>query len=248
MYLHILLSGLIGGLINLDTYSIAQTMISRPLVSSPLLGLILGSLSGFPQEGLQLGAIVGVILELLWLNTFQVGTTIPPNATISSITTTSLVCIGLVGQQVNPLERVTFLSVSICFGFIIGILAKWVDYFLYKKINITLLHKLENFIQADKLEKIEHITWISLGISLSVNFLILIGAIAVGLFLAKAMTGLLATKFDLTIILPLFLLWGCGIAISVFGMRKNIIYFIFSFLLTTMLILMKKVSSCYSLF
>lgn len=237
MYLHILFAGLIGGLINLDTYSGTQTMVSRPLVISPVLGLILGSLNGFPQEGLQLGTIVGVILELLWLNTFQVGTAMPPNATVSSVTATSLVCIGLVGQQVNSLERVNFISISICFGFIIGILAKWVDYFLYKKVNISLLHKLENFIQAGKLEWIEQIIWLSLGISFLVNFLILIGTIGVGLFLVKALTDLLATKFDLTIILPLLLLCGCGVVISVFGVRKNIIYFILSFLLTTMLII-----------
>jgi len=240
MYLHILLSGLIGGLINLDTYSIAQTMISRPLVTSPLLGLIQGTLTGCPQEGLQLGTIVGVILELLWLNTFQLGTAIPPNATISGITTTSIVCIGIIGQPVNPLEKITFLTLSICFGFIIGGLTKWVDVFLYKKVNIILLHKLENFIKAGKLERIKQIIWISIGISFLVNSLILVGAIGLGLLIVKGLIYLLATKFDLTIILPLLLLFGCGVTISVFGVRKNIIYFVASFVITTILIIIMK--------
>jgi len=240
MYLHILLSGVIGGLINLDTYSVGQTMISRPLVSAPLLGLIQGTLAGYPQEGLQLGTIVGVILELVWLNTFQLGTSLPPNVTISGITTTSIVCIGIIGQPFHPVEKITFLTLSICFGFIIGILAKWVDIFLYKKVNIILLHKLENSIKLGKLERIKQIIWISIGISFLVNFLILVGTIGVGLLIVKALIGLFATKFDLTIILPLLLLFGCGVTISVFGVRKNIIYFVISFLLTTIWIIKEQ--------
>ncbi|MEW6095664.1 MAG: PTS sugar transporter subunit IIC [bacterium] len=243
MYLQILLSGLVGGLINLDTYCVAQTMISRPLVSSPLLGLMLGILNGFPQEGLQLGAVIGVILELIWMNTFQVGTVLPPNATISSITTTSLVYMGIIGQQLNPLEKLTFLILSICFGFIIGLLTKWVDFFIYKKVNIALLHKLEDFIKAGKLQKIELINWISIGISLIINFLILIVVMILGLFMVKSTMSFLANKFDLTIILLLLLLFGCGVTIGVFGVRKNIIYFGVSFLLTTILIMIIYVHS-----
>jgi mannose/fructose/N-acetylgalactosamine-specific phosphotransferase system component IIC len=239
MYLHILLSALIGGLVNLDTYYIAQTMISRPLVISPILGLILGSISGFPQQGLQLGAVVGVILELIWMNTFQVGTAIPPNATISSIITTSLVCMSIIAQPLNSLEKLTFLILSICFGFIVGILSKWVEVFLYKNVNIALLHKLEDYVNAGKLQKIVLINWISIGIYFIITFLVLIVAITIGLFIVNSISCLLATKFDLIIILPLLLLFGCGITISVFGVRKNIIYFIAGFLLTTTLIFMK---------
>jgi len=237
MYFQIFLSGLVGGLINLDTYCVVQIMISRPLVSSPLLGVILGTLNGSPQEGLQLGAVVGVVLELLWMNTFQIGTTLPPNATISSITTTSLVCIGIIGQQLNSLGKVTVLVLSICFGFIIGLLTKWVDFFLYKKVNIALLHKLEDCIKAGKLQKIELINWTSIGICFIVNFLILIGSMIIGLFMVKSIMYFLAPKFDLTIILPLLLLFGCGVTISVFGVRKNLAYFIVSFLLTTILMM-----------
>lgn len=235
MCFYVLVSGLIGGLINLDTYCIAQTMISRPLVSSPILGLILGSLLDFPQEGLQLGTIVGVILELLWLNTYQVGVVIPPNATISSITTTSVACLGIISQPFNPLEKTTFLILSICFGFIIGLLTKWVDVFLYKKVNITLLHKLENSILADKLEKIKQTILASIGISFMSSFLIITVTVTVGLLIINPVKDFLVTKFDLTIMLSLLLLCGCGVTISVFGVRKNIIYFIVSFLITTIL-------------
>ncbi|MEW6608258.1 MAG: PTS sugar transporter subunit IIC [bacterium] len=239
MYVQILLAGLIGGLINLDTYCIAQTMISRPLVVSPFLGLILGSLQGSPQEGLYLGAIIGVILELVWINTFQVGTIIPPNATISSITITSLVCIGSINLPLNLLEKVSFLILSMCFGIIVGFFSRWIDFFLFEKVNITLLHKLEADIKIGNLQMIERINWISIGMSFIIHSLILIGTISVGLFAVKIITNLLATKFDLTIILPLLLLFGCGVTISVLGVRKYLIYFVVGFILTSIVIFIK---------
>ncbi|MFH1563758.1 MAG: PTS sugar transporter subunit IIC [Nitrospirota bacterium] len=239
MYFQILLSALIGSLVNLDTF-VAQTMVSRPLCICPILGLILGTLNGSAQQGLQLGAIAGVILELLWMNTFLLGVYVPPNATISSITAVSLMCIGIIGQPVAPSERLTFLILTICFAFIIGKSAKWIDFLLYKKVNTALLHKLEDAIKADKGQRIAWINWMSIGICFGVYFLLLAGIIPVGLFTVKLATGFLATtKFDLTIILPLLLLFGCGITISIFGIRKYFVYFVAGFLLTTILIMMK---------
>ncbi|MDI6736740.1 MAG: PTS sugar transporter subunit IIC [bacterium] len=236
MYFQILLSALIGGLVNLDTFHIAQTMVSRPLCICPLLGLILGTLNGSSQEGLHLGAIAGVILELLWMNTFMLGVYVPSNATISSITAISLLCIGLIGSPFEHSERLTFLILTICFAFIIGKSAKWVDFFLYKKINTALLYKLEDSIKA-KEQRIGWINWTSIGICFGVYFLLLIGIITVGLSMVKAGTCFLATKFDLTVFLPLLLLLGCGITISIFGIRKYFFYFIAGFLLTTILIM-----------
>lgn len=249
MYFQILLSALIGSLVNLDTFYVAQTMISRPLCICPLLGLILGTLNGSPQEGLHLGAIVGVILELLWMDAFLLGSYVPPNATISSITAVSLVCIGIIGSPLEPLERLTFLILTICFAFIVGKSAKWMDFFLYKKVNTALLHKLENSIRAGKGQRIAWINWTSIGICFGVYFGLLTGIITAGLFMVKeaclvAGTYFLAetrqaSKFDLTIFLPLLLLFGCGITISIFGIRKYFFYFIAGFLLTTILIIMK---------
>ncbi len=237
MYFQVLLCALIGSLVNLDTFHIAQTMIARPLCICPLLGLLLGTLNGSSQEGLHLGTIAGVILELLWMNTFLLGVYVPPNATISSITAVSLVCIGLIGSPFNHSERLTFLILTISFAFIIGKSAKWIDFFLYKKINTALLHKLEDSIKAGKGQEIGWINWTSIGICFGVYFLLLTGIIPVGLFMVKTGTCFLATKFDLTIILPLLLLLGCGITISIFGIRKYFFYFVAGFLLTTILII-----------
>ena len=57
--------GLIGGVVGIDATSFAQTMVSRPLIASTLVGLLLGR----PEEG----AMLGSILELFALVILPVG-------------------------------------------------------------------------------------------------------------------------------------------------------------------------------
>jgi mannose/fructose/N-acetylgalactosamine-specific phosphotransferase system component IIC len=61
----VILVVLLGGLLSLDAVSVAQTMVSRPIVASTLVGLLLGSVDG--------GLAVGALLELLALETMPFG-------------------------------------------------------------------------------------------------------------------------------------------------------------------------------
>ena len=62
---NILLASLWGGLVAMDTTAAFQIMISRPLIASSVVGLLLGDFS--------LGFGIGLFLELLWLNELPVG-------------------------------------------------------------------------------------------------------------------------------------------------------------------------------
>ncbi len=59
MWLNILALSIWGGIVSLDTTAAFQVMISRPLVSCSVVGLLLGN---FP-----LGFTIGILLELIWL-------------------------------------------------------------------------------------------------------------------------------------------------------------------------------------
>ncbi|MBN2001201.1 PTS sugar transporter subunit IIC [candidate division KSB1 bacterium] len=59
MWLKFLALSMWGGIVSLDTTAAMQMMISRPLVSCSVVGLLLGN---FP-----LGFSVGILLELIWL-------------------------------------------------------------------------------------------------------------------------------------------------------------------------------------
>lgn len=60
---------LLGAVLWLDRVYLLQTLISRPIVMAPLLGIVAGNLP--------LGFLIGAALELIWLNAPPVGTFLP---------------------------------------------------------------------------------------------------------------------------------------------------------------------------
>lgn len=82
MPLELIVIALFGGLISLDRTAAFQLMVSRPIVAAPLVGIILGD----PLTGLKLG----LLLELLWIGYLPVGSSVPPDETLVSITATAV--------------------------------------------------------------------------------------------------------------------------------------------------------------
>lgn len=65
-----------GGILCLDRVLI-QALLSRPVVSAPIIGLLLGD----PFTGL----IAGALIELFWIDRLPIGGYLPPNDTVTSI-------------------------------------------------------------------------------------------------------------------------------------------------------------------
>ncbi len=70
------LISVMGGILGLDRVCV-QIMVSRPIVTAPLIGLVLGDL--------YTGLIVGALVELLWIDRLPVGTCLPPNDFLVSL-------------------------------------------------------------------------------------------------------------------------------------------------------------------
>ena len=75
--MELLLVGALGAVLALDTTSVGQTMISRPLVAGPLTGWVLGDPS--------LGLAVGAVLELYLLVSFPSGGARFPEASTATV-------------------------------------------------------------------------------------------------------------------------------------------------------------------
>lgn len=115
MFLKILIISIIGGIFSLDRVLI-QTMISRPIIIAPVIGLILGS----PYEGL----IIGAILELFWIDRIPVGIYVPPNDSIAAALAASMAI--LTGQATGEITR-ELIALSILLAIPFGIVAKKID-------------------------------------------------------------------------------------------------------------------------
>lgn len=80
MIANVLIVSIVGGTLCLDRVFV-QTLISRPIVSAPLIGAILGD----PYTGL----IAGAFIELFWIDRLPIGTYIPPNDTLAAVLVTA---------------------------------------------------------------------------------------------------------------------------------------------------------------
>ena len=81
----IIICGLVGGAIHLDRTAAFQFMVSRPIVAGPLIGWLLGEV--------HVGLLVGILMELLWINYLPMGSFIPPNETFAAIVASGTVCL-----------------------------------------------------------------------------------------------------------------------------------------------------------
>lgn len=72
--------GIIAALVSLDVTAIGQFMICRPIVVGPLFGYLLGDVKA--------GLWIGMIVELLWVNSIPMGASVPPDITAMTILAT----------------------------------------------------------------------------------------------------------------------------------------------------------------
>lgn len=73
---HVLLAGLWGGVVAVERKAFLQAMLSRPLVSATIMGVLLGDTLS--------GVFVGMLLELFYLGTANLGASLPDNDTVAA--------------------------------------------------------------------------------------------------------------------------------------------------------------------
>jgi mannose/fructose/N-acetylgalactosamine-specific phosphotransferase system component IIC len=89
---------LLGGLVGLDRTAVGQFMISQPLVAGPVTGWLLGDLAA--------GAVIGSVLELIWVLDLPIGTFVPADATIAAVSAVAIAVLG--GRGKASLDLIGF--------------------------------------------------------------------------------------------------------------------------------------------
>ena len=120
MFAEIILTSFCGSLLCLDRVFI-QTMISRPVVIAPLIGLFLHN----PYAGL----IIGALFELIWIDRLPIGTYIPPNDSIAAVTATSTAVIS--GTKLGGASP-ELIALSVLMAIPCGALAKQIGIMIIK--------------------------------------------------------------------------------------------------------------------
>jgi len=118
-------------LLSCDTLVFGQFMISRPVITGPIIGWWLGH----PY----IGFIIGICLELMWIRVIPVGVTIPPDTTIATALATAGAINAVLKYGIDDASAIIMaLAISIPCGII------------YKVIDLRI--RMANSLVADKVK------------------------------------------------------------------------------------------------
>jgi len=115
-FFQILVASLAGAVLCLDRI-LVQAMLSRPVVSATIIGMLMGN----PFTGL----LVGALIEMFWVNKYPLGTYAPPNDSVVAVLTVITAVILEKSTHFDPRE---ILVLSILFYIPVGILAQKLEY------------------------------------------------------------------------------------------------------------------------
>ncbi len=136
----------VGGLITLDSTVFGQFMISRPLVTGPVVGWLCGDV--------KTGLLIGAVIELLWIGVVPVGVGVLPDSAI--------ICIVATALAANKVPSAA--AIAIIFSVPLGIIFKRLD-IAHRKWNRVFLPVVENGIRNSRYYILTFVIW--LGVFLS---------------------------------------------------------------------------------
>jgi fructoselysine/glucoselysine PTS system EIIC component len=139
IYLQALLLALLAGFAQWDSRIGGQNMLDRPLVTGPIVGLILGDL--------ETGIIMGGTLELVWMGIVNIGGATPPDTVTGGI-------LGTAFAILSGLETETAVAVALP----IAMLAQSLGIFA-RVINASFNHRADAYAEKGDWKGIERILW-----------------------------------------------------------------------------------------
>jgi len=116
-----------AGLISLDFIGFGPLMISQPMVCGPLFGWLLGDVA--------VGLLIGVIVQLLWMDVTAVGVGIPYDATA-----TTLLAVYWGSLPVSPSLSQILLALVLAIPF--GALFRRIDQFA-RRVNTQIMRRID---------------------------------------------------------------------------------------------------------
>ncbi|MFH1612873.1 MAG: PTS sugar transporter subunit IIC [bacterium] len=211
MFFKILYISFIGAFISLDDIACWQIMISQPMISAPLAGLALGNV--------EIGILIGLLFQLLWLGNFPVGGTSKTDASTSSISTTAIIIIA----QANGLSISSFIYPAVLLGIFWGMIGSKIDIGL-RNFNSFLSHKAFHLVSNHKGEKVAMLNLYGMGLFWVKNFFLLFITISIGVFLAPMI--LVSNEMMISLLKDFFILLGFAVIIGIFISKKKYWFFI----------------------
>lgn len=201
----ILLLSLFAGIISLDISFVGLIGISRPIITSILLGVLLGDVYTSIK--------IGTILELCWLNVLPVGAVIPLDVCAVSVLGTSW-AIFSGGELYNCI-------IALMLAIPCGIIADQIE-MVHRKFNKSLIPWAEKYIKQNKENKIDLMIYVTILITWIRYALFFMLFLPAGLWLVPRISGWTRSHVHINpeFVCSSLLMLGLAVALKVFWPKK----------------------------
>ena len=211
MLTEIVLISICGSLLCLDRVFM-QTMISRPVIIAPIIGLLMNNLYA--------GLIIGAIIELIWVDRLPLGTYIPPNDSIAAVVAIAITTIAGSHLDVSSPELI---ALSVLLALPCGMMAKQAGIVVIQSNNTLSDQALEDA-KENNIKAIERKSYLGLAKISSLyalcllTFLLILVPLVVWIYPRFNTTLLKALSFTYYF-LPLL---GIAVAMNMLKLRRTI--------------------------
>lgn len=207
----IFLVALLGGIFVSDATAAGQLMISRPIFCAPLIGWVMGDINT--------GLLVGVLMELIWINVVPLGNAVPPDSTVVAVASAY---ISSLFPAASGEARYGFIVFSILCFIPMGIIFKKLD-IIHREYNAFLSGEIEDRLREGEFSAVD------IGIYKSWLFFVIKGAVFLFLIMLAAeafmgeLYGTLGEKAQAGLSNAFYILpaVGLGAAINSFIFKKS---------------------------
>ncbi len=192
----IVLISFFGALLELDNFFIGMTLLSQPIISGAIAGLIFNDLTT--------GIFIGAMVQLIWILP-PVGAYVPPSSSAIALATTVLTLFfyNIIPEADKHSVMMFCMVIGVSFGYFVGQMDIW-----NRKLNTVIMHNFESQILQGKV--------IYLFLIQLFSFLAKYVRDVIG-YLALFVLGIpLAIKIYLT--MPLQVFWGLKLALWIVPM------------------------------
>ncbi|MBC8181781.1 PTS sugar transporter subunit IIC [candidate division KSB1 bacterium] len=197
----ILITSLIGGIIAIDTAVAFQIMISQPIVSCTIIGLIFG----LPE----IGILVGILLELPWLINIPSGGAHGSEGNLGAVVAAALSSY-LVSRNINTANII--IITSIIYSLCISQVGSFLIDFL-RKVNLNLVHDADQAVENADVGEITRLNLTGFFYMFVMGFILTGIGFGLGIFILKPLISFIHSDFDRAFDLAKYSILGLGFGV-----------------------------------
>lgn len=217
MLIKALLIGLVGGFGILDGRIFGLSMLGRPLVLGPIVGLILGDL--------QTGIIVGGTLELIWMGIVGIGAALPPDIVTGGVLGTTFAILSGQGPEVALTLAIPIAMLAQSLGILV------------RTINSSFMHKADSYAEKGDIKGVARVHWVAVGLFFLNGFLPSFLAVLLGANIVEGVVNSIPPVITdgLSAAAGIFPAIGFALLLKMILKKKLAVYYLIGFVLSAYL-------------